>query len=299
MRRDKRHTIAVPTGSATCRNSPRKVTMTTVRGLGSGGFFFSAPPAFAACLAPRPTRCLRTLAQCLAQYMLRCTLRYTLRLRVLAQMALAHALPRCILTLSLLCMGLVAISAGEPRPALAAAASIPTPTFVEPRVHEPAVSVPTVTVPTVQAPVVQAPPLLPAGGQAKPGSPGRDGWAVHAASAQNTQDPAPQASPTREIMGFLFGGHTDMPLDNAPAVPQNTANQPSAQSQGASSFGASSPANPPGASSFGANSFGAPRALWFWPRPYSCAAASACGSARSGGPCGPCAASGHARPCRG
>lgn len=89
-----------------------------------------------------------------------------------------------------------ALGGMTPHTALAAAASIPTPTNTEPRVHEPTVTVPTVQAPVVPAPTIQAPALLPSSGGQRPG------WAGSGQPAENGQ-------PTRgrEIMGILFGGH--------------------------------------------------------------------------------------------
>ena len=81
------------------------------------------------------------------------------------------------------------------RPALAAAATIPTPTSTEPRVYEPTVMTPTVQAPTVAAPTIQAPALQPSSGGQRPG------WAGSSQPAENGQP-----SRGREIMGFLFGG---------------------------------------------------------------------------------------------
>ncbi len=189
MRRDKRHTITAPTGSAICKNSPRKAPLAVLRGFAPDGLFCSAPPVFKACLFALLRLC-------------------------------PHARP--LRTLALVCLLFAATGIGEAPPALAAAAVIPVPTPVEPRVHEPVVSVPTVAVPTVQAPVVQAPPLMPSGGQP------RKGWATPSPSTQVAENGARQASPTREIMGFLFGGHTDGPSDNATPAPPDAASQPSA-----------------------------------------------------------------------
>lgn len=88
-----------------------------------------------------------------------------------------------------------ALGGMTPRTALAAAASIPTPTSTEPRVHEPTVTVPTVQAPVVPAPTIQAPALQPPSGGQRPG------WAGSGQPADNGQP-----SRGREIMGFLFGG---------------------------------------------------------------------------------------------
>ena len=88
-----------------------------------------------------------------------------------------------------------ALGGMTPHTALAAAASIPTPTNTEPTVTTPTVQAPVVHTPTVQAPTIQAPALQPSSGGQRPG------WAGNGQPADNGQP-----SRGREIMGFLFGG---------------------------------------------------------------------------------------------
>ena len=82
-----------------------------------------------------------------------------------------------------------ALGGMTPHTALAAAASIPTPTNTEPTVTTPTVQAPVVHTPTVQAPTVQAPALQPSSGGQRPG------WAGNGQPADNGQP-----SRGREIM---------------------------------------------------------------------------------------------------
>ncbi|MEG6593700.1 hypothetical protein V6C16_12145, partial [Desulfovibrio sp. 1188_IL3213] len=61
MRRDKRHTITAPTGSAICINSPRKAPLAALRGLAPGGLFCSATPVFKNRLFALRGQCLHAL----------------------------------------------------------------------------------------------------------------------------------------------------------------------------------------------------------------------------------------------
>lgn len=124
-----------------------------------------------------------------------------------------------------------ALGGMTPRTALAAAASIPTPTNTEPTVTVPTVQAPVVQAPTVQAPTVQAPALqAPGGGQ-------RPGWAGSAQPAENGQP-----ARGREIMGFLFGGQ----LSEAEAATlQQQGGQPGQKSNGHSGTAPAAPGQAP------------------------------------------------------